>query len=79
MVVIGGMGTATGPLVGAVLVEVTSEALRAVGVRHMLVFALIVILIGRFFRDGLVGLVARPARRTLPAAVHAAAEGAARQ
>ena len=82
MVVIGGMGTATGPLVGAVLVEVTSEALRAVGVRHMLVFALIVILIGRFFRDGLVGLVARLARRTLPAAAPAPAtaeEGAVRQ
>jgi branched-chain amino acid transport system permease protein len=82
MVVIGGMGTATGPLVGAVLVEVTSEALRAVGVRHMLVFALIVILIGRFFRDGLVGLVARLARRTLPAAAPvpaAAEEGAVRQ
>ncbi len=82
MVVIGGMGTATGPLVGAVLVEVTSEALRAVGVRHMLVFALIVILVGRFFRDGLVGLVARLARRTLPTAAPAPAtaeEGAVRQ
>jgi branched-chain amino acid transport system permease protein len=82
MVVIGGMGTATGPLVGAVLVEVTSEALRAVGVRHMLVFALVVILIGRFFRDGLVGLVARLARRPLPAAAPvpaAAEEGAARR
>ena len=64
------------------LVEVASEALRAVGVRHMLVFALIVILIGRFFRDGLVGLVARLARRTLPAAAPAPAtaeEGAVRQ
>lgn len=81
MVVIGGMGTATGPLVGAVLVEVTSEALRAVGVRHMLVFALVVILIGRFFRDGLVGLVARLARRPLAAAgpVPAAAEEGAAQ
>jgi len=81
MVVIGGMGTATGPLVGAVLVEVTSEALRAVGVRHMLVFALVVILIGRFFRDGLVGLVARLARGPLPAAAPPAAleEGAARR
>jgi branched-chain amino acid transport system permease protein len=80
MVVIGGMGTATGPLVGTVLVEVASEALRAVGVRHMLVFALVVILMGRFFRDGLVGLLARVARGSLPAAAPVSApteEGAA--
>lgn len=57
MVVIGGMGTATGPLLGAFLVEILSEALRAVGVRHLLVFSLVVILIGRFFREGLMGLV----------------------
>jgi branched-chain amino acid transport system permease protein len=59
MVVIGGMGTATGPLVGAFLVEVASEALRAVGVRHLVVFALVVILVARFFREGLMGLVPR--------------------
>jgi len=57
MVVIGGMGTMTGPLVGAFLVEAASEALRAVGVRHLLVFALVVILVGRFFREGLMGVL----------------------
>jgi branched-chain amino acid transport system permease protein len=57
MVVIGGMGSATGPLVGAFLVEVASEALRVVGVRHLLVFALVVILVGRFFREGLIGVL----------------------
>ncbi|HXG02154.1 MAG TPA: branched-chain amino acid ABC transporter permease [Candidatus Binatia bacterium] len=65
MVVIGGMGTATGPLVGALLVQVASEALREVGVRHLLVFSALVILVGRFFREGLMGLLARrrsPAR-----------------
>lgn len=67
MVVIGGMGTATGPLVGAFLVEVASEALRAVGVRHLLVFALVVVLVGRFFRDGLMGLLPRLLRPRLPA------------
>jgi branched-chain amino acid transport system permease protein len=68
MVVIGGMGTATGPLVGAVLVEVAAEALREVGVRHLLVFSLMVILVGRFFREGLMGLVTRLRRgaRLLP-------------
>jgi branched-chain amino acid transport system permease protein len=59
MVVIGGMGTATGPLVGALLVQVASEALREVGVRHLLVFSAMVIVVGRFFREGLLGLLAR--------------------
>lgn len=59
MVVIGGMGTVTGPLVGAMLVEVAAEALREVGVRHLLVFSAMVILVGRFFREGLMGLVTR--------------------
>lgn len=67
MVVIGGMGTATGPLLGAVLVEVASEALRAVGVRHLLVFSLLVILVGRFFREGVMGLVAWALRVRLAA------------
>src|SRR5439155_1424785 len=49
MVVIGGMGTVTGPLVGALLMEVAAEALREVGVRHLLVFSAMVILVGRFF------------------------------
>ncbi|MGH7268241.1 MAG: branched-chain amino acid ABC transporter permease [Candidatus Rokuibacteriota bacterium] len=68
MVVIGGMGSAAGPLLGAFLVELASEALREVGVRHLLVFSLAVILVGRFFRDGLVGLVPRLARPLGPPA-----------
>jgi branched-chain amino acid transport system permease protein len=59
MVVIGGMGTLIGPVLGAFLVEVASEAFRDVGLSHMLVFSLMVILIGRFFRDGLWGLFER--------------------
>lgn len=68
MVVIGGMGTVTGPLVGALLVEVAAEALREVGVRHLLVFSAMVILVGRFFREGLMGLVTRlwPGPRLVP-------------
>jgi branched-chain amino acid transport system permease protein len=72
MTVIGGMGTATGPLIGAFLVEYASEALRAVGVRHLLVFALAVILVGRFFREGLMGLVRLPRPRRLANAEPAA-------
>ena len=74
MVVIGGMGTLIGPVLGAFLVEVASEAFRDVGLSHMLVFSLMVILIGRFFRDGLWGLFdrlrdRRPAVGRTPAAL----------
>lgn len=57
MVVIGGMGTLAGPLIGAVLVYVASEFLRDVGNIQMIVFALLVIVFARFFREGLWGLV----------------------
>lgn len=57
MAVIGGWGTLVGPLIGAFVVQIASEALRMIGVRHMLVFALVVIVSGRFFRQGLWGWV----------------------
>ena len=53
--VVGGMGTLVGPVIGALVVQVASEALRAVGIRYMLVFALVVIVLGRFLRTGLWG------------------------
>jgi len=56
MVVIGGMGTLVGPLIGAVLVYVASEMLRDVGNIQMIVFAVLVIAFARFFREGLWGL-----------------------
>jgi len=56
MVVIGGMGTLVGPLIGAVLVYVASEMLRDAGNIQMIVFALLVIVFARFFREGLWGL-----------------------
>lgn len=59
MVVIGGMGTVVGPLLGAFLVYVLSEYLREVGGYQLIVFALLVILCARFFREGLWGLVRR--------------------
>jgi branched-chain amino acid transport system permease protein len=59
MVVIGGMGTLTGPLVGALLVYIASEWLREVGNVQMIVFAATVIVFARFFREGLWGLVTR--------------------
>ncbi|HEU4661288.1 MAG TPA: branched-chain amino acid ABC transporter permease [Pseudolabrys sp.] len=57
MVVIGGLGTMVGPLIGALLVYVTSEFLRDVGNYQLVVFAFLVIIFARFFRAGLWGLV----------------------
>jgi branched-chain amino acid transport system permease protein len=57
MVVIGGMGTLTGPLLGALLVYLASEWMRDFGNIQMIVFAALVIVFARFFRKGLWGLV----------------------
>ena len=59
MVVIGGMGTLVGPLAGAFFVYLLSEVLREVGGVQLIVFALLVILFARFFREGLAGLARR--------------------
>lgn len=59
MVVIGGMGTLTGPIVGALLVYLSSEWLREVGNVQLIVFSFIVIVFARFFRTGLWGLATR--------------------
>jgi branched-chain amino acid transport system permease protein len=71
MAVIGGLGTLVGPIGAAFLVYITSEFLRDVGGYHLVVFALLVIIFGRFFREGLWGLLRqalgrrpRPARPT---------------
>jgi branched-chain amino acid transport system permease protein len=57
MVVIGGIGTMSGPIIGAFLVYLFSEGLREAGGYHLVIFALLVILVVRFFRAGLWGLV----------------------
>jgi branched-chain amino acid transport system permease protein len=71
MVVIGGMGTLTGPIVGALLVYLASEWLRGVGNIQMIVFSAVVIVFARFFRTGLWGLATR---RRAPAAPPRAAQ-----
>lgn len=75
MVIIGGLGTLIGPIAGAFLVYLASEWLRDFGNYQLIVFALLVIVFGRFFRDGLWGLL----RATLDArrpsvTVHSPAE-----
>jgi branched-chain amino acid transport system permease protein len=57
MVILGGQRTLAGPVLGAVLVEVVSEALRAYGQIRMVLFALVVLGIMRLYPLGLVGLV----------------------
>jgi branched-chain amino acid transport system permease protein len=59
MVVIGGMGTLTGPVAGALLVYLASEWLRVSGQIQMIVFPIVVIVFARFFRTGLWGLATR--------------------
>jgi branched-chain amino acid transport system permease protein len=56
MVVIGGIGSLTGPILGALLVYLGSEWLREIGNIQMIVFALVVIIFARFFRTGIWGL-----------------------
>jgi branched-chain amino acid transport system permease protein len=57
MAVIGGLGTLVGPIGGAFLIYVASEFLRDFGGYQLIVFALLVILFARFFREGLWGLL----------------------
>ncbi|MBF0529275.1 MAG: branched-chain amino acid ABC transporter permease [Deltaproteobacteria bacterium] len=57
LTIIGGLGTLIGPILGGFVLQISSEALRAVGVAHMLVFSVVIILIGRFFRTGGWGLI----------------------
>ena len=64
MAVIGGLGTLAGPLIGAFLVYVASEYLRDFGGLQLIIFALLVIIFGRFFREGLWGLFSRYVLRT---------------
>jgi len=56
MVVIGGIGTLTGPVIGALLVYLSSEWLRSVGNIQLIVFSIVVIVFARFMRTGLWGL-----------------------
>jgi len=57
MVVVGGMGTLTGPVIGAIAIELLSEVLRPVGAYRMVMFALIVIVLMRIYNKGIMGFV----------------------
>jgi branched-chain amino acid transport system permease protein len=77
MAVIGGMGTLVGPIIGAFLVYLGSEALREAGGYHLIVFSILVILIARFFREGLWGLIQLALMRLAPPRATSAGAGTA--
>ena len=59
MTVVGGLATLTGPIIGAILLVVMWEVMRDVSpYAHMLLFATLVIVVMRFFRAGVFGLIA---------------------
>jgi branched-chain amino acid transport system permease protein len=58
MVVIGGMGSLSGAILGSVLVYLGSEWLRGFGDIQMIVFALLVIVFARYIPGGLWGVIA---------------------
>ena len=67
MVIVGGLRTFSGPIVGAAFIELLSELLRPWGEIRMVLFALLVIVVARLYPSGLSGLAATlfaRARRT---------------
>jgi len=63
MVIVGGLRTFPGPIVGAVFTELLFEWLRAWGEIRMVLFALLVIIVARVYPAGLAGLLAAAARQ----------------
>ena len=57
MVVIGGLRTFSGPIIGAIFIEVLSEQLRPWGEVRMVLFALLVVIVMRAYPAGLVGIL----------------------
>lgn len=62
-VVIGGLRSQTGPILGAISVRCVAEALKKWPEVRMVLLALIVILVMRFFNGGLIELLKRAAQR----------------
>ncbi len=57
MVVIGGIRSIAGPVIGAILIELLTETFREFGEIRMVVFALAVIAIARLYNEGAMGAV----------------------
>ena len=63
MVIVGGLRTFAGPVLGAVFVELSFEWLRAWGEMRMVLFALLVIAVARGYPAGLAGIAGDLGRR----------------
>ena len=63
MVIVGGLRTFAGPVLGAVFTELLFEWLRAWGEVRMVLFALLVIVVARAYPAGLTGLLGAIVRR----------------
>jgi branched-chain amino acid transport system permease protein len=63
MVIVGGLRSFPGPVLGAVFIELLSELLRGWGEVRMVVFALLVIVVARSYPAGLVGICRAMARQ----------------
>ena len=62
--IIGGIGTVAGPVVGAVVLVLISEALRAsIAQAHLLVYGILVIVVILVMPDGFLGFIAHRLRR----------------
>ncbi|MFQ5871185.1 MAG: branched-chain amino acid ABC transporter permease [Candidatus Geothermarchaeales archaeon] len=73
MTVIGGMGSIVGPVLGAVLVQISSEYMRVVypdpvtaPIWRFVFFGLLVIVMARFARNGIVGIIQDRIRKLRP-------------
>lgn len=74
-VVIGGMASVSGPVVGAVLLTLVPEMFRVTGKYQMLIFGALLVFAMLFMPNGVIGLLRRRAHR--PAAPGATGEAAA--
>jgi branched-chain amino acid transport system permease protein len=66
MVIVGGLRTFTGPILGAVFTELLFEWLRAWGELRMVLFALLVIVVARAYPPGLAGIAGAIRSRLRP-------------
>jgi len=66
MVIVGGLRTFWGPILGAVFIELLFEWLRAWGEVRMVLFALLVIVVARLYPAGFAGIFGVLGRRLSP-------------
>lgn len=59
MVLVGGMGTFLGPLIGALLLTITSTYLQQYGAWNIVIYALVMILVMRLYRGGIMSVLGR--------------------